>query len=104
MIPYVLIVESLEDFQRLLDCVMKCSEDTGLTFVNFYNIKFMKVTESSLWTQGELVEKFNRHKYTGMIVNENNEYMEEIRSRIGQALTVFNKIKNILCGKISIYN
>ncbi|MDK1801117.1 hypothetical protein LRR74_28510, partial [Klebsiella pneumoniae] len=44
----------------------------------------------------EPVKKICKYKYLGTIVNNNNDYSQEIRSRIGMVKTVFNKMRNAL--------
>lgn len=37
--------------------------------------------------------------YLGLIINENNDYTEEIKSRIGQGKSAFSKMNNVLCNR-----
>ena len=97
----VLLAETLDDLQGLLDQVVKTSEKRGLT-LNTKKTKFMTITKhqqqpETLWIKGEPVERVCKYKYLGTTVTDNNEYSEEIRSRIGQARTTFNKMRNVLC-------
>lgn len=62
------------------------SEENGLT-INIKKTKFMKMTESqqrqdNLWIKGKLGENVSKYRYLETVVNDNNEYTEEIRIRI----------------------
>lgn len=97
----VLIAEGIEDLQQLLDRVVELSEERGLT-LNTKKTQFMVITKSqqrqeSLMIHGEQIKKVSKYKYLGTIINEDNDYTEEIKSRIGQARSAFNKMKNVLC-------
>jgi len=56
--------------------------------------------QESLMIHGEQIKKVIKYKYLGAIINEENDYTEEIKSRIGQARSAFNKMKNVLCSVI----
>lgn len=99
----VVIAENMEDLQRLIDQIVESSEENGLT-LNIRKTKFMLISkqqhpQENLRIHGEVVEKITKYKHLGTIVNENNDHSEEIRSRIGQARRVFNKMRGVFCTK-----
>lgn len=99
----VVIAESMSDLQRLIDQIVESSEENGLT-LNIRKTKFMLISkqehpQESLRIHGEVVEKVTKYKHLGTNVNENNDHTEEIRSRIGQARNVFNKMRRVFCTK-----
>lgn len=67
--------------------------------LNVKKTKFTTITKSrqqqeSLWIK----EKVKKYEDSGRIVNENNEYSGENRTRIGQARNIFSKMKKVFCG------
>lgn len=99
----VLIAECLEDLQRMIDQVVKSSEENGLT-LNEKKTKLMVISKiqqhpGNLTIHGEVIEKVEKYKYLGTIINESNDYTEEIKSRIAQSRNTFNKMRNVLCSR-----
>lgn len=95
----VLVAESAIELQDLLDRIVEVSSENGLT-LNIQKTKYMIVTKSEqdrtdVFIQGERIEQVRKYNYLGTIVNENNEYSEEIKTRIGKARSAFNNMRHV---------
>lgn len=96
----LIIAESIEELQVLMDKVVDSSEESGLT-LNIKKTKFMTIAKSQqrerLWIRGEIVQKVDRYTYLGTVITENNDCKQEIKSRIGKARSTFDNMRKILC-------
>lgn len=88
----VLLAESIEDMQDLLDRVRKASEESGL-YLNVSKMKLMVIEDVdsnnthniSLTANGLLVDKVTQISYLGVLVNDQCDDSPEIRRRIAIA-------------------
>lgn len=98
-----IITETLEDLQRIMNKVTQTSAEYGVT-LNTKKTKFMVVTkrnigDANLYIQNERIERVNKYKYLGTIVNDKNEYTKEIIVRIEKARSAFVNMKKVFCSR-----
>ena len=55
--------------------------------------------KSRIKVEGTFLKQVTSFKYLGTIITSDGRCNTEIRSRIGQAKSVFNQMKNFLCNK-----
>ena len=100
----ILVAETLGDLQTLVNNIVECSEDYGLS-LNIGKTKFMLITKSSinnvldLRAYNQTIERVTKYNYLGTMINENNDCAEEIKIRIEKARAVFTKMKRVFCGR-----
>ena len=104
----VLLATSFEDLQILLSAVAHHSQQMGLK-LNVKKTKWLVVSKHGIDVQNELrvendvVERVAQYKYLGCWANESWDLTQEIRSRIEQSRSAFQKMSKILtCRALSI--
>lgn len=99
----VLLAESSEDLQILLNAVYASSIQYGLD-MNTKKTKYMVVSkkitpQTNLQINHTTVEQVRSYKYLGCTVNDRWEQHQEIKSRIEQARNAFGKMRPLLCNR-----
>ena len=101
----VLIAESEEELQKLVDAVKEGSRVYGLE-MNTKKTKTMIVRRDSndgsrvnIKVDGVTLEQVESYQYLGQIITEDGRCEKEIRRRIGIAKTNFLKMKDVLITK-----
>jgi hypothetical protein len=97
----VLLAESVEDLQELLNLVDVSGKRLGLS-INVAKTKWMSFgrldhTGSMLHLNGHGVERVEKFKYLGSILTQNVDPDVEIKCRIEAARAAFNKMKTLFC-------
>lgn len=96
----VLLTNSLEDMQRLVDCVNDASNSYGLN-INKKKTKYMVISPrdiegTALTINGELIQRVDKFKYLGCYFNKKWDHSMEIRCRIEQSRSPFFKMIKVL--------
>ena len=97
----VLLADSLENLQSLLNIVVTESERKGLS-LNVKKTECMVVSKNAvnpicnLESKGEKINQVQKFKYLGYIITSDGKCVTEIKRRIGMAKDSFNKMKPIL--------
>ena len=101
----VLIAESEEELQKLVDAVKEGSLAYGLE-MNTKKTKTMIVRRDTkdgsrvnIKVDGVILEQVESYQYLGQIITEDGRCENEIRRRIGIAKTNFLKMKDVLITK-----
>jgi hypothetical protein len=99
----VLIAETLEELQTLVNKIADCSEEYGLS-LNIKKTKFMVISKSTqnvqnLYLHNEIIDRVSKYKYLGTFINEDNDSSAEIKIRIEKARSIFTKMKRVFCGR-----
>lgn len=99
----VLIAETLQDLQELIDAVGKTSEEHGLT-LNTDKTKFMVITKSTqnignIYIHDQPIERVKKYNYLGTLFNETVDNSQEIKTRIEKARGTFMKMKKVFCSR-----
>ena len=101
----VLIAESEEELQKLVDAVKEGSLRFGLE-MNTKKTKTMIVrrdvndgSKVNINVDGVTLEQVEQYQYLGQLITEDGKCEVEIRRRIGIAKTNFLKMKNVLTTK-----
>lgn len=99
----ILIAESIEGLQILLDRVNEASNKYGLTInskkTNFMVLSRTQVTNKTLLLGNTPIERVEKFKYLGSYINEKWSSEQDVRVRIELARSAFIKMKKILCSK-----
>ena len=92
----VLLEESKERLQQLLDTIIENAENVGLK-INIDKLKSMAITTSPLvlHCKNKDLEQVQEFKYLGSWIDCDGEISTEIKRRIGQATGAFNRLKPI---------
>ena len=92
----VLLEESKERLQQLLDTITENAENVGLK-INIDKSKSMAITTSPLvlHCKNKDLEQVQEFKYLGSWIDCDGEISTEIKRRIGQATGAFNRLKPI---------
>ena len=97
----ILLAESMEDLQKLLDVVVRESELKGL-YINCNNTVCMVVSKKkdiprcSLKVKDQIIKQVSAFNYLGSTITEDARCMKEIKRRIVLAKSAFSKLSNIL--------
>jgi hypothetical protein len=100
----ILIATNEEDLQTLMDIIVRESSKMGLSL----NKKITEVMvtskneleiKSRIKVEGTFLKQVTSFKYLGTIITSDGRCNTEIRSRIGQAKSVFNQMKKNVCNK-----
>ena len=100
----VLIADSEEKLQILLDQVNASGEEMGLK-INRGKTECMTISKKTppprleLKIGNEIVRRVQRFKYLGSILGEDGRCEHEIRTRIGIAKTAFGKMRNVVTSR-----
>ena len=100
----VLMAESVEQLQKLLDTVVLASEAMGLS-LNVKKTECMVVSKRSsnprcnLVSKGERIKQVTKFKYLGYLITSDGRCATEIRKRIAMAKDAFQKMKSILANR-----
>lgn len=101
MIVAIRRLKNPSDLQILIYQVVEISEGKGLS-LNIKKTEFMIISKTqlrlrlrhdNLQIHREVMERVKRYRYLGIIVNENSDYTEEIRSRIRKEKEIMNTFK-----------
>ena len=97
----VLLAESVEDLQKLLDVVVRESELKGL-LINCKKTVCMVVSKKrdiprcSLKVKDQIINQVSAFNYLGSTITEDARCIKEIKKRIALAKSAFSKLNNIL--------
>lgn len=99
----VLIAETAEDLQILVDRIVEYSEQYGLS-LNIKKTKVMLISKTTpnfreIYVHGEAIERVRKYNYLGTSINENNESSEEIKIRIEKARAIFTRMKRVFTAR-----
>lgn len=99
----ILIADSLQGLQLLIDKVVTISEEYGLK-LNVRKTKYMVISKTKnqrtiLWADNQVVQRVSKFTYLGCTLNEEWDHSQEIKCRIEKARAVFVKMKTLLCSK-----
>uniref|UniRef100_A0A8D8SJ40 Craniofacial development protein 2 n=2 Tax=Cacopsylla melanoneura TaxID=428564 RepID=A0A8D8SJ40_9HEMI len=99
----VLLAETMEDLQRMLNNVIQASEESGLT-LNTKKTKYMIVAKTAtppedLYAGREKLEKVDAYNYLGSRVTCTADYLTEIKIRIEKARAAFLKMRTVLTAR-----
>ena len=97
----VLLAESVQDLQKLLDVVVRECQLKGL-LINCKKTECMVVSKKrdiprcSLKVKDQIINQVSTFNYLGTTITEDARCMKEIKKRIVLAKSVFSKLNNIL--------
>lgn len=99
----VLIADSLEDLQQLLNKVIDVGNEYGIS-LNTNKTKFMVINKNSmdaneiirLYANDVALERVESLTYLGCLVNDQWDHSKEIKQRIEKARTIFLKMRDVL--------
>ena len=99
----VIMANNIDELQILMDKISSACEDFGLK-INVQKTKFMIISRSTntdccLRVYNQPIQRVNKFKYLGCIINDNIDHELEIRCRIEQARTAYFKMKKVLTCK-----
>ena len=100
----VLIADSEEKLQRLLETVNEASEDKGLS-INVAKTECMVITKGqeqircNLNIGNKRIEQVNQFCYLGSWITSDARSVSDIRRRIGEAKRAFNRMKGLLSNR-----
>ena len=100
----VLMGESEEQLQKLLDIVVLKSEEMGLS-LNVKKTECMVVSKKSpnpkctLISKGEQIKQVTKFKYLGYLITSDGRCTTEIRKRIAMAKDTFQRMKPVLTNR-----
>ena len=95
----VLIADSEEDLQRLLDITIEKSEEMGLTLKKtecMVNSKKAIAPSCNLQSKGQQIKLVKKFKYLGYMITSDGKCITEIKKRIATAKDAFQKLSLIL--------
>lgn len=97
----VLIADSLEGLQELVNRVAHASEQYGLE-LNIKKTKYMVISKSpvqhgALRYRNEAIERVDRFTYLGCNINDSWDHSTEIKCRIEKARAVFTQMRHLFC-------
>jgi len=97
----VLISNSVENLQALLDKVVTASNDKGLS-INIKKTECMVITKKrqtpscNINIEQERIKQVAEFKYLGTIITEDGRCEREIKTRIGMAKEAFSRLKGLV--------
>ena len=97
----VLIADSEENLQRLLDITIEKSEEMGLT-LNIKKTECMVISKKAivpscnLQSRGQQIKLVKKFKYLGYMITSDGKCITEIKKRIATAKDAFQKLSLIL--------
>ena len=97
----VLIADSEENLQRLLDITIEKSEEMGLT-LNVKKTECMVISKKAiapscnLQSRGQQIKLVKKFKYLGYMITSDGKCITEIKKRIATAKDAFQKLSLIL--------
>ena len=98
----VLIADSKENLQRLLDMTIEKSEEMGLT-LNVKKTECMVISKKAilvpscnLQSRGQQIKLVKKFKYLGYMITSDGKCITEIKKRIATAKDAFQKLSLIL--------
>ena len=97
----VLIADSEENLQRLLDIITEKSEEMGLTF-NLKKSECMVISKKAiapscnLQSRGQQIKLVKKFKYLGYMITSDGKCITEVKKRIATAKDAFQKLSLIL--------
>ena len=97
----VLIADSKENLQRLLDITIEKSEEMGLT-LNVKKTECMVISKKAiapscnLQSRGQQIKLVKKFKYLGYMITSDGKCITEIKKRIATAKGAFRKLSLIL--------
>ena len=100
-ISAVLIADSEENLQRLLDITIEKSEEMGLT-LNVKKTECMVISKKAivpscnLQSRGQQIKLVKKFKYLGYMITSDGKCITEIKKRIATAKDAFQKLSLIL--------
>ena len=100
----VLIADSEEKLQILVEALVQSSEERGLK-LNISKTKVMVVSKgnenirANIFVGGEQLEQVERYKYLGSVVTRDGRCKEEIKTRLAIAKSAFTRIKSIVTNR-----
>lgn len=85
----VLLAETLEDLQTIINKIVEVSEEYGLT-LNTNKTKYMLITKSTLdnsnmYVKVQPIERVRKYNYLGTVINEESNSSQKIQIRIEKA-------------------
>ena len=98
----VLIADSVEKLQKILDKVVSESESKGLT-INCKKTKCLVVSKQktrpncNITIKNESIEQVDKFEYLGSLIMSDAKCDQEINRRIGMTEATFHKMKRLLC-------
>ena len=101
----VLIAETEEDLQELLDTVVKESEIKGLT-LNSKKTEVMVVSRKKdipkckVTIDNKVLQQVDKFKYLGTMATSDGKCLQKIKNRIAQTKSAFQKMKSVLTNPI----
>lgn len=95
----VIFADSQDSLQLLIDRVTTTSSEYGLD-VNHQKTKTMVISKNRdtlchITVGQNQIEQVHRYIYLGTIINDQWDPAEEVKSRIGKARAIFNKMSNL---------
>ena len=103
----VLIADSEEKLQNLVNAVNRKSEEYGLR-INKKKTETLVIAKTgnptcNIKINNENIKQVDSFKYLGSLITTDGKCIKEVRTRIGMAKTSFHKMKALLCNlKINI--
>ena len=99
----VLIADSMEKLQRLVERVDAAGEEMGLR-INRKKTECMVISKRNapacnIQIGNETINQVDKFKYLGSMITEDSRCENEIRQRIGIAKNAFGKMKNVLTNR-----
>ena len=100
----VLLADSEDKLQRLVQQLVQSSEERGLK-MNLSKTKVMVISKgedvasANITVNGEVLEQVSRYKYLGSVVTQDGRCTDEIKARIAIAKTAFNKVKPLVTNR-----
>ena len=97
----VLIADSEEKLQALVQSLIRASEERGLK-LNVSKTKVMVISkgddhiDTSISVNGQELDQVGKYKYLGSIVTRDARCVEEIKTRLAIAKSAFNKVKHLV--------
>lgn len=96
-----LLANSLQELQEIVENVNQIGERYGLE-INVKKTKFMIVSpaphaDAKLRINNDLVERVNRFKYLGSMLDHKCDDDIEIKCRVGQTKITYQKMRRTLC-------
>ena len=98
----MLTAESEKELQRIVDRVKEVGKDFGMksnvskTKTIAFSMKDVRL-HAKIYIDRQLLEQVSQFTYLGQLITEVCKYEEETKLRIGQARSVFNSMKKVLC-------
>ncbi|CAG9838415.1 unnamed protein product [Diabrotica balteata] len=97
------MAENIDDLQTLLEIINRESKKMGLT-MNINKTKYMVISKNpvdniQLTLEGKPLERVDKYKYLGAIINSQLDQEQEIKVRIEIARKGFIKYKSMFTNK-----